>query len=584
MAPLDLAAGTPLEALLPSLEGAPPALAIPAYRAWLAANAASPLAFAAWFNLGVQCAAAGDRAGAIEAYRQALARKPDLHQAAVNLGLALEASGEAEAALAAWQGALQPDEARLLLLNHSGRLLEGQKRYAEAEQALRASLLTDPRQPDVVQHWSHIRQKSCLWPLHAPGIPGVAARDLVLQSGPLGILALTDDVALQREVTAAWIARKVPPAPARLAPEGGYRHDRIRVGYLSSDFCRHAMGTLIVELLERHDRGRFEVFGYCSTREDGSALRQRIIAALDHHVPIGTLSEEAAARRIRADEIDILVDLNGLTQGARLGALRWKPAPVQATYLGYVGPVPLPELDWLICDAQVVPPDQAMHYAPRPLPLAGLYQANDSRAPALPALTRREEGLPEDAFVLCCFNNFYKITEDVFGAWLEILHRLPHAVLWLAEDNATGEETLRRHAAARGIAPDRLIVAPRAEPARYLARLGLADLFLDTFPYNAGTVASDALRMGLPLVTLSGRSFASRMAGALLQAVGLPDCIATTLDGYMATAVAHGSDPARHARARAVLAGGEAWRRSIGDSAGFTARMEAALEAIRLRP
>lgn len=582
MAPLD-AAGLPLESLLPRIDALPPAGAIAAYRDWLGANPASPQRFAAWFNLGVVLAQAGDRAGAMIAYRQALALKPDLHQAQVNLGLMLEAEGRAEEALALWDAALQPDAARIPLLNHRGRLLETRKRYAEAERALRASLLIDPDQPDVVQHWSHLRQKGCLWPLDGGGIPGLDAEGLALRGGPLGALALTDDVDLQRRIAAAWIARKVPAAPEHIAPARGYAHERIRIGYLSSDFCRHAMGFLIVELLERHDRARFEIFGYCSTAEDGSDLRRRILGALDHHVPIGHLSEEAAARRIRADEIDILVDLNGLTSGARLGALRWKPAPVQATYLGYIGPVPIEELDWMICDAVTVPPGLAAPYAPRPLPLDGPYQANDSRAQALPAITRASEDLPQDAFVLACFNNFYKITPDVFAAWMRILQALPDAVLWLTDDNATGIANLRHAAAAAGVAADRLRFASRCDPARYLARLGIADLFLDTFPYNAGTVASDALRMGLPLVTLAGRSFASRMAASLLTAVGLPQDIATTLDGYVATAIAHGRDPARHAASRAVLAGG-AWARSLGDTAGFAARMEAAYERIRLAP
>ncbi len=593
LAPLEAArfrralTGLPLERLMPLIEGgAAPAPAIEAYRVWIGANPQAPQLFAAWFNLGVLLAAQGDRSGAVIAYRQALALKPDLYQAAVNLGLALEAEGQEEAALGVWEGALQPDAARTALLNHRGRLLENRKRYAEAERALHASLLTDPAQPDVVQHWSHIRQKACLWPPLGAGVPGLDAETLVLQGGPLGALAATDDVALQRRIAEAWLARKVPAAPERLAPPAGHGgHDRIRLGYLSSDFCRHAMGFLIVDLLERHDRGRFEVFGYCSTPEDGSGIRQRILAALDHHVPIGALSEEAAARRIRADEIDILVDLNGLTRGARLGALRWKPAPVQATYLGYVGPVPIPELDWMICDGFVVPPGQAPLYAPRPLPLDGLYQANDARGEAaLPPVSRAGEGLPERGFVLTCFNNFYKITEPVFDAWMAILRRLPDAVLWLIEDNAAGCAALRRAAEARGIAAGRIVFAPRADPPHYLARLGLADLFLDTFPYNAGTVASDALRMGLPIVTLAGRAFAARMAGSLLRSVGLETGIATTLEGYVETAVALGRDPARLAAARAVLAGGEAWRRGPGDGAAFAARIEAAYERIRLKP
>ncbi|MEO3474645.1 glycosyl transferase family 1 [Roseomonas sp. CAU 1739] len=585
MAPLDAAspvtpANLPLEALMPGLEVLPPIQAVAAYRAWLAANPASPQRFAAWFNLGALLGATGDRAASMIAYRQALALKPDLHQAAVNLGLALEAEGRAEDALALWTDALQSDAARTALLNQRGRLLESRKQYAQAERALHASLLTDSRQPDVIQHWAHLRQKGCLWPLYGEGIPGLSEDALALQGGPLGALALTDDPALQRRIGEAWIARKIPPAPEHLAPVRGYAHDRIRLGYLSSDFCRHAMGFLIVELLERHDRTRFEVFGYCSTVEDGSALRRRIVGALDHHVPIGHLPEEDAARRIRADEIDILIDLNGLTAGARLGALRWKPAPVQATYLGYVGPVPLPELDWMICDAVVVPPDQAMHYAPRPLPIAGCYQANDGCRPALPEVTRPTEGLPDDAVVFCCFNNFYKITPPVFAAWLSILRAVPRSVLWLTEDNATGICNLRRAAAQGGIAPDRLVFASRCDPQLYLARLGLADLFLDTFPYNAGTVASDALRMGLPIVTLPGRAFASRMAASLLTTVGATEGIATTLSDYVAKAVTLAADPARRSAARTR----DAWARSLGDTAGFAVRMEAAYETIRLRP
>lgn len=588
MPPLDAGtpaslAGIPLEMLMPGLEALSPAEGVAVYRSWLAANATSPQRFAAWFNLGALLGSAGARGTAMIAYRQAMALRPDLHQAAVNLGLTLEAEGRADEALALWDEALERDPACTALLNHRGRLLETRRQYREAEQALHASLLVDPQQPDVIQHWVHLRQKACLWPLLGDGIPGLTPREIALRSGPLGALALSDCPALHREIGEAWLARKVPAAPARLAPPQGYAHDRTRIGYLSSDFCRHAMGFLIVGLLERHDRAQFEVFGYCSTRDDGSALRRRIVAAFDHHVPIGHLSEEEAARRIRADEIDILIDLNGLTAGARLGALRWKPAPVQATYLGYVGPVPLPELDWMICDEVVVPPEAAAQYAPRPLPLAGCYQANDGHEPSLPAVSRASEGLPADAVIFCCFNNFYKITPEIFTAWTTVLVAVPGSVLWLTEDNAHGIANLRAAAAANGVHPDRLIFASRCEPERYLARLGLADVFLDTCPYNAGTVASDALRMGLPIVTLAGRSFASRMATSLMTAIGATDGVTTTPGEYVERAITLGNDPIARAAARAALAG-DAWARTIGDADGFTARMEAAYRSICLRP
>ncbi|MBU8543636.1 MULTISPECIES: O-linked N-acetylglucosamine transferase, SPINDLY family protein [Roseomonadaceae] len=572
-----------LEGLLPLVEQATRegrrGVTVAVYQAWLAANPGHAQAMAAWFNLGVELAQAGDPGQAVICYRNALALKADFHEAAINLGLALEATGQAEAALAAWGAALQPEATRRNLLNQRGRVQEQSGRFVEAEQSLRASLVSDPMQPDVLQHWTHLRQKLCLWPIHAGDIPGLAEADAQLHAGPLGALALFDDIDLQRRIVAAWLERKVPAAPERLAPAQGYRHDRIRIGYLSSDFCRHAMSFLIAEVLERHDRARFEVFGYCSSPEDGSDIRARVIGALDHHVRIGAMGDEEAARRIRSDEIDILIDLNGLTRGARMGVLRWKPAPVQGTYLGYIGNVPLPELDFLLCDTVAVPPDRAHLYAPRPLPIEGLYQANDSRMPELPVLTRAEEGLPQDAFVFCCFANFYKITETMFADWLRILHAVPDSVLWLAEDGHGASANLRARMEAAGLPPHRLVLGPRVEPARYLARMRLADLFLDTTPYNSGTVASDALRMGLPLLTLAGQAFAARMAASLLTAIGLTDGITESREDYVARAIALATDRDRHAAAKQVLAG-DAWARTLGDCAGFTSRLEAALDSV----
>jgi len=583
----DLLARMRLEELLGLIERLLPvggrAAAINAYRAWIDANPLSPQQFAAWFNLGVEFAKLGDNGNAIRSYQNALLLKPALYQAAVNLGTALEAEGRNEEALRAWQEALQPVEARIALLNNRGRLLENMGRFAEAERELYASLLLQPDQPDVIHHWSHLRQRTCQWPIFGPPVPGLTADELMRRQGPLGSLALCDDPAIQAQIAEEWLRRRVPAAPTRLSPPEGYAHDRIRVGYMSSDFCRHAVSFLIVDLLERHDRSRFEIFGYCSSREDGSDIRRRVIEAFDHHVPVKHLGDADLAHRIRADEIDILIDLNGLTLGARLETLRWKPAPVQMTYLGFIGSVPLPELDYLLCDDYVIPRGSAHLYAPQPLYLPGLYQANDSAPVDLPAVSREEEGLPADKFVFCCFSHYYKITEAVFGAWIEILGRVPDSVLWLIEDDETGKANLLRRAADAGIAPERLIFASRVAPERYLARFALADLFLDTCPYNAGTVASDALRMGLPIVTLSGRTYSSRMAGSLLHAIGLSECVAHALGDYVGTAVSLGTDRARHARVKGAIAG-DAWARTIGNSAVFVRQVEKTLERVRILP
>ena len=562
--------------------GLPAVIAL--YTGWIAAlHHYEPNLFAAWFNLGAELSQAGAMAEAIGAYRHALRHKPDFHGAAINLGLLLERQGQPDAALQVWTGAIQTDEARIALLNQRGRLQEQSGRLAEAADSLRKSLLADPAQPDAVQHWLHLRQRMCQWPLVSDLIPGLPATSLLAQSGPLAALALTDDVAVQARIAADWIARKVPPASAHLAPEGGYAHDRIRVGYLSSDFCSHAMSYLIAELFERHDRTRFEVYGYCSSPDDGSEIRTRVLAAFDHVTRIRDLSDEQAARQIHADEIDILIDLNGLTSGARIGILRWRPAPVQATYLGFIGPVPLPELDYLLCDAFVVPPDTAALYQPKPLYIDGLYQANDSKRAIGPAMTRGEAGLPDSGFVFCCFSNHYKITEGVVAAWIDILRQVDGSVLWLAEDNEWSRQALRVRALGGGIDPGRLIFASRVAPPVYMARMALADLFLDTFPYNAGTVASDALRMGLPLLTLAGQSFASRMAARLLNAIGAEAGIAASHEEYVAKAVMLATDAATHAAYKACFTP-DGWAATIGDSEGFTRRFEQALESVHRQP
>ncbi len=544
------------------------------YQHWIDANTdTSPLRYAAWFNIGVLFAQEGDNGNAAIAYGNALVLRPDLHIAAINLGLSLEAAGQPEKALATWQRAIQPDASRVDLEIQQGRLLEKLGRLDAAEQALYRVLLTDPAQPDVVHHWMHIRQKACRWPVASPTIPGISAEQLVRGSGPLSILALTDDIDLQRDAAAAWIARKTQPAPRRLAPMNPYPHDRIKIGYMSSDFCSHAMSYLITELFERHDRESFEVFGYCSSLDDGTPLRARVLSGFDHHRLIRTLTDEQAAQVIRDDEIDVLIELNGITEGSRLSVLRWRPAPIQATYLGFIGPIPLPELDYLLCDNVVIPPEHRAAYQPTPLPVARIYQANDSKRTIGPPMTRAEAGLPEDRFVLCCFSRHYKITEELFGAWMSILRQASQAVLWLAGDNAWSRANMLKAAQCAGISGERIIFSERTGPDLYLSRLGLADLFLDTFPYNAGTVASDAIRMRLPLITLCGKAFASRMAASLLHAMGAPRGITTSLTKYIAAAVQLANDPADYARYKALFTA-QAWQRTIGDIGSFTVEFE----------
>ena len=572
------------QSIILAIDRAQPGLAnrveIRLYQDWITANpGAGTMLYAAWFNLGVVLARADDHLGAVAAYSRVLQIKPDFYPAAVNLGLTYDALGRKKEALQTWQEATQSDEARKALLAQQARLMEEMGQLDKAEALLLTILLMDPAQPDAVQHWVHIRQKTCQWPVLRTDIPGLSPEAQQRLCGPLGVLALSDNIDLQRDVTANWIERKLPQASHRLAPTGGYHHDRIRIGYLSSDFCRHAMSFLIAELFEQHDRTRFEVFGYCSTLEDGSDIRRRVVAGFDHHRVIRDLTDEQAARLIRNDEIDILIDLNGLTARSRLAVMRWRPAPIQATYLGFIGPVPLPELDFLLCDDFVVPPGDRASYQPAPLPIARMYQANDSKRKIGNPLSRKDVSLPDDRFVLCCFSNHYKITEAMFGAWMSILLRADQAILWLAADNPWSHANLRSAAARAGVDPDRILFAERTSPERYMSQLRLADLFLDTFPYNAGTIASDAIRMQLPLLTLSGRSFASRMAGSLLNSIGAPDCATTTSFDYVETAVTLATDRQAYAAFKQRFSG-DAWANTVGDTARFATEFELTLERL----
>ena len=241
---------------------------VPLYSYWLDINKGrQPQMYAGWFNLGVELSSGGDGDNAILAYKNALVLQADCFQAAVNLGLQYEAKGDVTTAMEIWARSLQSDEARTTLLNHQGRVLENLKRYEEAERMLYASLLTNPRQPDVIHHWVYLRQKMCCWPVYGPGVPGLTARDIDHDMGPLSLLALIDDQEVQNRYVEEWLARKALPSQPRLSPEEGYAHERLRIGYMSSDYCAHPVSFLMAELFERHDRSKFEVYGYCASPE-----------------------------------------------------------------------------------------------------------------------------------------------------------------------------------------------------------------------------------------------------------------------------------------------------------------------------
>jgi predicted O-linked N-acetylglucosamine transferase (SPINDLY family) len=419
---------------------------------------------------------------------------------------------------------------------------------------MRRSLELKAAQPDVIQHYVHIRQKQCAWP-HDLAVGEVTANQFLLGTSLLATMGLTDDPALQLLAAQRFVNDKVPkPPPQALHAQAARRSGRIRIGYLSGDLHMHAVGLLTPELFELHDRSRFEVWGFCWTPESLQPQRLRILKALDHHVRLAGVDDHTAARLIAQAGIDVLVDLQGLTNGARPAILGERPAPVQVSYLGLPGTSALPGVDWMVADRYVMPPALLPYCTERPLYLPHCYQVSDRRREVAPRPERARYGLPEDAFVYCSFNNNHKFTAEMFGAWLRVLQAVPGSVLWLLADNDTARANMLAAAAAQGVAPERLVFAPRVSPAEYLARFALADLMLDTFPFNAGTTASDALWMGTPMVTRSGRTYISRMAGSLLTAVGLPDLVTDNLADYERLAITLGRQPARVASYKRYLA------------------------------
>ena len=530
--------------------------AVALYRAFIAEGPPG-MRHVACFNLGTSLGALNRSAEAEAAYRQAVALQPNFPHARLNLGHLLERSGQPDAALAQWRAVIDSAAAADMQVhawNNLGRLLETLRRYPEAEAALCASLLLDPLQPSVVQHYVHLRQKQCAWPVYQP-VGEVGPNRLLSGTSLLAMMSASDDPALQLLSATRFAQERVPKAQAvALHKAMPARSGKIRIGYLSGDLHMHAVGLLTPELFELHDREKFEVWAFCWTPDSDMPQRRRILAAMDHHVRLAGVDDATAARLIAEAGIDVLVDLQGLTSGARPAILGWRAAPVQVSYLGLPGTSGLPGVDWLLADAYVMPPELEPYCTEKPIRLPHCYQVSDRQREVAPRPARSTYGLPDDQFVYCSFNNNFKFTPEVFGAWMRVLQQVPRSVLWLLADNDTARENLLRQADGHGVPRERLIFAPRVAPPEYLARFQCADLVLDTFPYNAGTTASDALWMGTPIVTLSGRSYISRMAGSLLTAVGLPELATHSLADYEQLAVLLGSQPARLASYKRYLA------------------------------
>lgn len=353
---------------------------------------------------------------------------------------------------------------------------------------------------------------------------------------------------------------------------------KIRLGYLSADFRDHPVGYAMAETVERHDRARFEVAGYSYGPDDGSALRRRFEAGFDRFVDLRTMGDADAAARVNGDRVDILIDLTGYTRHARPRILAPRPAPVQVNYLGFLGTMGADFIDYLIVDRFIAPASQQPFYSEKLVHLADCWWPAEIRwEVAEEASARSQYGLPEVAFVFCCFNTSYKITPRIYSVWMSLLRQLPESVLWLGAANRVVVGNLRREAAQRGVDPERLVFAPREPMAGYLARHRRADLFLDTLPYNAVGTAYHALAAGLPVLTCAGETFASRTAGAILHAAGLPGLVTNSLAEYERLALELARSPELLGDIRQELGQGRS-SASLFDPGRFARDLEAAFE------
>lgn len=524
------------------------------YKVWIAYNDTDPLLHMACFNHAVILRQMGDLAGAIEALRMSLKVQPDFGPAHINLGRALEDSGLVGRAVEQWQvlskmtDDVTPDRLnhRVMALHHSGRVLENAGRLEEAESALWRAIELQPEKIEAGQHWLGLRQQQCKWPILAAS-NHVTARQLLDSMSSMTLGCYADDPIFQlakayryhKGLVGRMDTRDFRRNPVRQKSGTG---QRLKVGYLSSDLREHAVGFALCEVFELHDKQNVEIFAYYSgERRSNDKTHDRIRNATDCWRDIASMSDKEAAAQIVTDEIDILIDVNGYTKQARPKIFAYRPAPVIVNFCGFPGTTSSPFHQYIITDAQIVPPENEIYYTEKVLRIA-CDQPVDRKREIAPRPTRAQVGLPENAFVFACFNGMQKITAPCFARWMIILKAAPGSVLWLLGGDEKVNQRLRQMAAQSGVIPERLIFASKTPNPHHLARIALADLFLDTFPYGAHSTAADAITMGLPVLTMPGKSFASRFCASIVASAGIPEMICATPDEYAQRAVAFARD------------------------------------------
>jgi len=549
----------------------------------LAIDASEP---SAAYNRASALKALGRRDEALAAFGALQRERPDLAPLPVHLGQLLREAGRPAEALAAFERAVALAPADPAAWTERGHALAELGRHDEAQASYARALGLEPDAPGLLGHWLHAKLQGCDWEgLDAAFARLAAAVDAGRAACEPFVALLTPLSAAQQRRCAEAHVRLHAPAPSAAATWAQPRREgRLRIGYFSADFREHATTQLLVGVLEQHDRAAFEVTAFAYGPPARDALRGRVQAAVEHFVDVQAASDAQVVALARERELDIAVDLGGATRGGRPGVFARRVAPLQVAWLGFAGPSGAPFVDYTIADREVLPPERAgAEFGGAIVWLPHSYQPNDDRrAIAARPVARAELGLPDDAFVFCCFNQAAKLGPDVFACWMALLHAVPGSVLWLLRPGPGAVGRLQRAARSHGVDAARLVFAPRLAPQEHLARHAAADLFLDTWPYNAHTTASDALWAGLPVLSRRGETFAGRVGASLLEAAGLPELVVGSAEAYVDLARDLAHDRARLAGLRARLAR-ERLRCPLFDTAGFTRALEAAFAAMARR-
>lgn len=519
------------------------------YKLWIENNQDDGLLYAIYFNYGIVLGASGLTAEACNAYILAININKQLFPAYINLASAYEKFNRTDLAIQIHEELLRllslltPENIKhkALALVQLSRIQIAQGNTDAAEKCLLESLSLNQNQPEILMHVVDLRLKQCKWPVFE--IQSSARRaDFVKNMAPLTVAAYSNDPLLHLSISHAYSNKTIKAIPVPIIkkplPADSQKKDkRLRIGYLSSDLYGHAIGSLMSDIFGLHERAKIEVVAYYFGPERDDFFQKRIKRDVDGWIDISALNDAEAAQRIADDGVDILVDVNGHSMNARTTILAYNPAPIMVNWLGFPGTMGSAYHHYIIADDYLVPDGYDMFYSEKVMRLP-CYQPNDrQRIVSDQPVSRLDCGLKEDVFVFCCFNGCQKITEQIFMLWMEILRGVPDSQLWVLSDNDDVNNRLRERAAKSGIAPERVVFAERKANHEHLKRYQLADLFLDTFPYGAHTTASDSLWMGVPVVTLSGRGFASRVCGSLVRSAGIGELICTSPEEYVAKAI-----------------------------------------------